>query len=187
MYAGDTGYFEYDDKYAPLCIKTRRLPTIDIVPVLQTYYDDTFSYGKKHAWAMQPSGITASEAALMLMRGRMTKAPPPYRKKRPGDKQQQQQYPITESNLQQCTAEIVKLYKSKLLFNDDHATVLQHVLQLPTHYCNDIVQRVTQQIKQFIKHYRLTTKQYTKILKSVQPQVATIIGRYYERNGKDWL
>jgi hypothetical protein len=24
-------------------------------------------------------------------------------------------------------------------------------------------------------------------LKSVQPQVATIIGRYYERNGKDWL
>ncbi len=68
MYHGDNGYFEYDDKYAPLCIRSKKLPTIDLVPILQRYYDDTFTYGKKHALAIQPSGITASEAALMLMK-----------------------------------------------------------------------------------------------------------------------
>ncbi len=184
MYHGDNGYFEYDDKYAPLCIRSKKLPTIDLVPILQRYYDDTFTYGKKHALAIQPSGITASEAALMLMKGRMTKAPPPYRKKKASvmDKSLD---PIPDTLLHQCTLDIVKLYKSKLSFSDDHATVLQHVLQLPSYFCNDIVQRISQQVKQFIKHYRLTTKQYTKILKAAQVPLSHIIHKYYDRNGKE--
>jgi hypothetical protein len=182
MYAGDPGYFEYDDKYAPLCVKTAR-PTghvPDIVPILQSYYNDTYSYGQKHAWAIQPSGISAAEAAFLLMKGRMTKTPTPYRKK-----PQRNMVCITEQEVLHCSIEVVKLYKQMLQIDDNHASILQHVLQLPSYYCNDIVPRITQQVKQFLKQYQLTARQYTKVLKVAQPQLSRIIARYYqERKAK---
>jgi hypothetical protein len=178
MYSGDTGYFEYDDKYAPLCIKSHTLPTVDLGSVLQTYYNDTYSYGKKHAWAIQPSGISASEAAFLFMRGRMNKIPTPYRRK------EKNAVSISEHDMALCVQDIVHLLKDKLNFNDDHAAVLQHILRIPNYYCNDIVPRILQQVKQFIKHYRLNSKQYTKILKSSQIPLSRIIEKFYDRNAK---
>jgi hypothetical protein len=86
--------------------------------------------------------------------------------------------------MSQCTQEIVSFVQSKLHFDDNHASVLRHVLRLSTQHSHDIVQRVLQQVKQFIKHYRLTTKRYTKILKECRPELMGIIDKYYDRKAR---
>ena len=188
MFAGDTGYFEYDDQYAPLCIKPSSISinnNIDMSSIIQDYYNDTHTYGKKHAWAIQPSGITAAEAAFLVMKGRvnlrMPYPPPQTQTRRRRDKHS---YSISEQEVSQCTQSIVTFLQEALHMNDNHTSVLRHVLRLPTQHSHDIVQRVLQQVKQFIKQYNLMTKRYTKVLKECRPQLMAIIDKYYDRKVK---
>jgi len=211
MYHNDNGYFEYDDNYAPLCIKFRHDNALtnrqamlqqtdpqEIMSVLQAYYHDIRMYGRKHELALQPSGISAAEAALFLVRGKLNKQGGvtddticrdvkkiARKKNNQNSNSSSSQEEVVEYTLkndqmkEECKRQLVLVFKEQLSLTDNHSHTLQQVLQLPHQYYHELPNQIIAQVKTFIRHYSLCIKRYTKILKSTQPMISTIIKEFY--------
>ena len=71
MDTDDDGYFHYNDKYPPICIRPP-YPIHQIegqmVGVITEYLQESYKHGLKHPDTLLPSGLSAGEAAVIYFR-----------------------------------------------------------------------------------------------------------------------
>lgn len=70
MDAADSGFFEYDDRYPPLCVRDVRaqVPEQVVDAHITQYLQDSYKEGVKHTDAILPCGMSAGEAGVMYLR-----------------------------------------------------------------------------------------------------------------------
>lgn len=156
----DDGYFHYNDKFPPICIRPpypKNQPEDQMTGVITEYLKESYKYGLKDPNALLPSGLAAGEAAIIYFR--------------------------TASECKKSTfynqMEITKIIQSiqeailKYLDVDIHVCTEKFTKYIngSIFYCKQYKKRLLSALKAYLTEMGLKSKGYTYKLKQIMSEV----------------
>jgi hypothetical protein len=164
MDSSDRGYFEYDDKFAPLCVRDVRIVQSDAIVDAQItqYLQESYKEGIKHSNAILPSGMSAGEAGVMYLRKMNNK-------RRKVEK--------VDLDTDQIIANIGESLKRHMdidiLADEKYRSAFMKHITSDLFQTKQYRRKIIQVIKLFLKEMNLKTKGYTSKLRNVMTTINT--------------
>lgn len=182
MDSADTGFFDYDDRYPPFCVRDvrTRVPDEVVDGQITQYLQESYKEGIKHANAILPSGLSAGEAGVMYLRKMNNK-------RRRTDK--------VDLDVDQILAQVAESLKRHMgidVTSPLHRPIFQRHLTSDVFQTKQYRRKMMQAIKSFLKEANMKSKGYTAKLRNVMTSINAQINVWEnthnsepEKNGDD--
>lgn len=160
MNAKDTGYFQYDDRYPPLCVTA--VTHVDermIDTQITDYLQESYRSGIKHVDTILSSGLSAGEAGVIYIRKLNNK------RRRNG------QTVVDVNSVRKHVAESLYRHMGIDVYSSVYIDTFQRHVSKEIFQTNQYRRKLMQAIKQFLKDVNLKTKGYTAKLRNVMTTV----------------
>lgn len=174
MDPADTGFFEYDDRYPPFCVREARhvLPEEVVDAQITQYLQDSYKEGLKHEDAILSSGLSAGEAGVMYLRKMNNK-------RRRLDKSD-----IDIDRAMRYIAESLKRHMDLDVNAKAYRPIFLRVFTPEVFQTKQYRRKIMQTVKLFLKEANLKTKGYTAKLRNVMTSVYAQLNLAEENNAE---
>lgn len=161
MDTGDQGFFEYDDRYPPFCVRdaTAKVPEEEVDGQITQYLQESYKEGVKHADAILPSGLSAGEAGVMYLRKMNNK-------RRRLDK-----VDVDVDRILHHVTDSLQRHMDIDVTSAQHRAVFQRCLNLEVFQTKQYRRKLMQAIKLFLKEAHMKSKGYTSKLRNVMSSI----------------
>lgn len=165
----DDGFFHYDDRFPPMCIRPpeHQLPEYkeSMEGALTQYLQESYKDGPKHEDSVLPNGLTAGEAGVLYFRELNQKR---RRTDRP---------PVDAHELVDCVARALHKHMGINLQNPRCQEIFTRHIDASLFQTKQFQRRLTPAIKSFLTEIRMKTKGYTAKLKHVILEVNALVAQ----------
>lgn len=161
MDAADTGFFEYDDRFPPFCIRDARtkVPEEVVDAQITQYLQESYKEGIKHADAILPCGMSAGEAGVMYLRKMNSK-------RRRLDK-----VDVDVDQILKHITESLRRHMDIDVTSRQHRPIFLRCVTPEVFQTKQYRRKMMQAIKLFLKEANMKTKGYTAKLRNVMTTI----------------
>lgn len=175
MDSADKGFFDYDDRYPPFCVRDvrTRVPDEVVDGQITQYLQESYKEGIKHANAILPSGLSAGEAGVMYLRKMNNK-------RRRTDK--------IDLDVDQLLAQVADSLQRHMdidVTSAPHRAIFQRHLTSEVFQTKQYRRKMMQAIKSFLKEANMKSKGYTAKLRNVMTSINAQINVWENSNNSE--
>ena len=170
----DTGFFEYDDNYPPMCIRdsttTAAIPDELVDAQITDYLQESYKEGVKHEDAILPSGLSAGEAGVLYFRKLNSK------------RRRVEKLDLNVDLILSHVAESLRRHMDIDVTSRQYRPAFVRCLNPDVFQTKQYKRKLMQAVKTFLRDIKMTTKGYTSKLRLVMTTINARIDQMEKNN-----